>query len=67
MMKFLLNDKDFDSVRADIPNSNRSFELLKTDKDEYSLVEHGGDNVDGLLVLTKTEWRILWQMLTIEG
>jgi hypothetical protein len=65
-MKFLLNDKDFDSVRADIPNSNRSFELLKTDEDEYSLIEHGGDNVDGLLVLTKVEWRILWQMLTIE-
>jgi len=65
-MKFLLNDKDFDSVRADIPNSHRSFELLKTDTDEYSLIEHGGDNVDGLLVLTKTEWRMLWQMLTIE-
>ena len=66
-MKFLLRDKDFDSIRVDIPNTNRSFELLKTEKDGYTLFEHCGDNVDAITTHNRLEWDLIWKMLTIEG
>ena len=65
MSKFALNDKDFDTVKAGIPKSEKVFELLKLDKDEYCLFEHIGDSVGEIATFTKTELWVIWQMLTI--
>jgi len=65
-MKFLLNDKDFDSFKADIPNTGKTFEILKLDKDEYCLLEHIGDSVGEIATFTKKELLVLWNMLTTE-
>ena len=66
-MKFLLNDKDFDSFKADIPQTGKTLEILKLDKDEYCLLEHIGDNVGEIATFTKKELRVLWQMLSTEA
>jgi len=65
-MKFLLNDKDFDSFKATIPQTDKTFEILKLDKDEYCLLEHIGDNVGEISTFTKKELYVLWNMLTTE-
>jgi len=66
MSKFSLHDRDFDSVKAEIPKSKKVFEIIKLDKDEYCLLEHIGDSVGEIATFTKTELLVLWQMLTTE-
>jgi hypothetical protein len=63
MMRFGIT-KDFDSSKGDVGKTGKSLELLKTDKDEYSLLEHHGDNVEGLVTLTKEELHTLWRMMS---
>lgn len=63
-MKFSLSEKDFDSCRAEVPKSKKQFEILKTDKDEYTLLEHIGDNVNGIYEFTYEEIKTVWLMLT---
>jgi hypothetical protein len=65
MTKFGI-DKDFDSAKGDIGKTGRTLELLKTDKDEYSLMEHHGDNVEGLTTFTYEELKTLWRMITVK-
>jgi len=66
MSKFILDDKDFDSVKGSISNSKKTFEIISLDKDECCLLEHVGDSVGELLTLTKKEWKLLKRMLTGE-
>ena len=66
MSNFLLHDKNFESTKADIPGTNRVYELLNMGKDEYCLLEHEGDSVGEIASFTKKELFVLWKMLTIE-
>ncbi len=63
-MRFLLNNRDFASFKADIPGSNDSLEMRKLEKGEYCLLVHYGENVNEIATLTKLEWKTLWQMLS---
>ncbi len=63
-MKFGIT-KDFDSAKGDIGKTGKSLELLKTDKDEYSLVEHDGSIVEAITTLTKEELHTLWRMMSV--
>jgi hypothetical protein len=63
-MKFALADKDFDSVKADVPKSEKCFEILRTEKDEYTLFLHYGDNVEGIYEFNLDELKTLWKMMT---
>lgn len=65
MSKFALN-KDFESIRTNIPKSAKSFEINKFGKDEYALLEHVGDSVGEIYTFTKEELKALWIMLTTE-
>jgi len=62
--KFALDDKDFESFKADVPGTNKTLEILKFDKDEYCVLEHVGDNVGEIATLTKKELKVLWMMLS---
>ena len=64
-MKFALT-KDFESMRFGIPKSERTFEIIKLSKDEYTLLEHIGYNVSEIYTFTKEEFKTLWMALTIK-
>ena len=64
MAKFALNNKDFDSAKAQVPNTNKVLELLKQGKDEYVLLEHVGNSVGELMTLNKDEFKTLCILLT---
>ena len=63
-MRFALSDKDFNCVKADVPKSKKQFEILRTDKDEYTLFERIGDNVFGISEFNLEELKTLWRMMT---
>jgi hypothetical protein len=63
MSKFALN-KDFESIRVNIPKAAKSFEINKIGKDEYALLEHAGDSVGEIYTFTKEELRSIWIMLS---
>jgi hypothetical protein len=65
MPKFIFDNKDFESVKADIPKTDYHFELRKIDKIYYSIFEHIGNSVFECGTFTKTELKTIWQMLTI--
>jgi hypothetical protein len=64
MIKFALDNKDFDSCRADVPKTKITLEIMKTDKDDYTIFIHEGDFVAEMGVYTKSELKIIWEMLT---
>ena len=63
-MKFILDNKDFDSVKADAPKPDCSFEIRKIGKDDYALFYHTRDNVFECWTFTKFELRIIWEMMS---
>lgn len=65
MSKFLLSDRDFESIKSQIRNTTRTLEIMKIDNDDYGVFEHDGNHVYERGNYTKTELRVLWQMLTI--
>jgi hypothetical protein len=65
MSKFALN-KDFESIRTNVPKTAKSFEISKFGKDEYMLLEHSGDSVGEIYTFTKEELKAIWIMLTTE-
>ena len=66
MSKFLLSDRDFESIKANVKNSNISVEIRKIDNDAYAIFEHVGNSVFERDTFTKEEMRTIWQMLTTE-
>ena len=64
MTKFALNNPDVDSIKADIPKSKKSFEIVKFNDDEYILLEHVGDSVGEIASFTYNEMKTLWMMLS---
>jgi len=64
-MKFALSDKDFASIKFGTPKIKKYFELTKFGKDEYTLLEHNGDNVYELCTFTKDELKRLWIALSL--
>jgi hypothetical protein len=64
-MKFGIT-KDFDNSSGQVGKTAKRLELLKTDKDEYSLMEHNGNIVEGLTTFTKEELKTLWKMMSIK-
>jgi len=64
MMRFAPSDRDFDSCKVDIPKSKKQFEIIKTGKNEFTLLEHMGDSVNGIYEFTYDELKTLWLMLT---
>jgi hypothetical protein len=66
MTKFILNDKDFESIKS-IDFKGKYFELTKFGKDEYILFEHIGDSVGDIYTFTKKELFALWGMLSNNG
>jgi hypothetical protein len=63
MTRFAIS-KDFESLIFGMPKSEKTFELVKIDKDEYALLEHKGNNVNEIYTFTKEELRTLWLALT---
>jgi len=63
-MKFILDNKDFDSVRADAPKPGTSFEIKKIGKDDYPLFYHTSDSVFECWTFTKSEFKVVWKMLS---
>jgi len=63
-MKFILADKDFESIIADVPESKISIELRKLDKKFYSIFYHYGDEVQECGTFTKEELWVIWKMLS---
>lgn len=61
-MKFGIN-KDFDSSMARIGKTNKFFEIVRFE-DEFTLLEHIGDNVGEIYTFTKEELRTLWIMMS---
>jgi len=66
MSKFLLSDKDFESVKSQIGNTGRRLEIRKINNGCYSIFEYVGDSVFERDSFTKEEMRTIWQMLTTE-
>jgi len=66
MSKFILSDKDIESIKAKIGNTANSFEILKLDDEDYGIFEHIGDNIIARAEFTKLEMKTLWQMLGTE-
>ena len=66
MSKFLLSDKDFESVKSHIGASTSTLEIRKINGGYYAIFEHVGDSVFERDTFTKEEMRTLWQMLTTE-
>ena len=66
MSKFLLSDRDFESVKARIGSSTNTLEIRKINGGYYAIFEHVGNSVFERDTFTKEEMRTLWQMLTIE-
>lgn len=62
-MKFGIG-KDFDSSMARIGKTDKRFELVRFE-DEYTLLEHYGDNVGEIYTFTKEELRTLWAMMSV--
>jgi len=63
MAKFAL-DRNFESIRSNVPGAKNSLELSRFGKDEYNLFVHLGDTVTELGTFTKSELRTIWEMLT---
>lgn len=63
-MKFLLNDKDFDSCKANMNNGKWTFELKKTGKNDYSVFYHTNEDVYENGTYTKEELKMLWMILS---
>lgn len=55
--------KDFDSSSGRIGKTDKRLELIRFE-DEYTLLEHIGDNVGEIYTFTKEELRTLWMMLS---
>jgi hypothetical protein len=66
MSKFLLSDRDFESVKSRVGNTKTTLEINKIGKDEYAIFEHIGDSVFERDTFTKEEMKTIWQMLTTE-
>ena len=64
MTKFALNNKDIDSIKGCIAKSDKTFELIKFNDDEYILLEHNGDSVGEIASFTFQEMKTLWMMLS---
>lgn len=66
MSKFILDSqKDFESIKADVPKSDVSFEIRKIDATLYSIFLHHKETVFECGTFSKTELKTIWQMLTI--
>ena len=63
-MKFILDNKDFDSVKADAPKPDTSFEIRKIGKDDYALFYNTRDNIFECWTFTKSELKVIWKMLS---
>ena len=61
-MKFGIG-KDFDSSSGRIGKTDKRLELVRFE-DEYTLLEHYGDNVGEICTFTKEELRTLWIMMS---
>ena len=67
MKKFILSDKDFEKVIADVPNTQVTLEIRKIDKLYYSILYHYGDHVFEQGTFTKEELFVLWKMMSTSG
>jgi hypothetical protein len=57
--------KDFDSSSGRIGKTDKRLELIRFE-DEYTLLEHIGDNVGEIYTFTKEELRTLWMMMSVQ-
>jgi len=64
-MKFALNNKDVDSIKADLPDGTW-FELKKLNVWDWALLGHWDNQVSELITLNDDEWKVIWKMLTEE-
>jgi len=62
-MTLSLDNPDFDSCKADVPNTLTSLELLKTGTDDYTIFYHNEEQVYELGCYTKEELRVIYLML----
>jgi len=66
MSKFLLSDKNFESVKAQVGNTSTTLEILDLDNGYYGVFEHVGDHVFPCGEYNKLQLKTLWKMLTTE-
>ena len=64
MSKFLLSDKDFESIKASVGTT--TLEIRNLNNNYYGIFEHIGDQIFVIGELTKPQMERLWQMLGTE-
>jgi len=67
MKNFILDDKDFDSVKVDIPEESVILELKRLDEKYFAVFEYYGEKRDLINeagVYTKKELETLWKILS---
>ncbi len=64
MSTFILDQKEFESIKAEVPKSDVILEIKRIDKTLYSIFYHYKDSVFESGTFTKPELKVLWQMLS---
>lgn len=62
-MKFALNNKDVNSIKADLPDGSR-LEFYRLTHDEWALLGHFDNHVSEFITFKTEDWEIIWKMLT---
>ena len=63
-MRFAFDNPDMDFAKAKVPYSDVIFEIIKTEKDAYSIFTLAGDTANEVATFTKEELKTLWKMLS---
>jgi len=64
MGKFLLGDKDFESIKTSVGST--TLEIRNLNNNYYGIFEHIGDQIFVIGELTKPQMKAIWQMLGTE-
>ena len=63
-MKFVFDNHDIEFVKADVPKSEVTLEIIKTGKNCYTILYRLGDGVAENGEFNKEELKTLWKMLS---
>jgi hypothetical protein len=63
-MSFILDDKQFDSQKANVPKQSYTLELKRLDPYNFAILEHDGDHVNEIGCYTRDELFVIWKMLS---
>jgi len=66
-MRFILNEKDFESIKSNIPGTQYWIEITKISEVDYSVFIHRANgSVYENGTYTKEELKTIWKMLSVK-